>query len=97
MLFHIVDLVGNHLNSFTFAFFLTYVLCDLFDHILPKYYYLSYIALYPYTVTKCFQDWNSSTFGGDRDRETVQIISNGWIAGITLDNFLRGREVIGRW
>ena len=26
--------------------------------------YLSYIALYPYTVTKCFQDWNSSTFGG---------------------------------
>ena len=52
--------------------------------------YLSYIALYAYTVTKCFQDWNSSTFGGDRDQETVQITSNGWRAGISLDNFWEG-------
>ena len=29
------------------------------------------IALYPYTVTKCFQDWSSSTFEGDS--ETAQI------------------------
>ena len=28
------------------------------------------------------------TFGGDRDQETVQITSNGWRAGIILDNFL---------
>ena len=27
MLFHVVDLVGNHLNSFIFTFFLTSVLC----------------------------------------------------------------------
>ena len=34
----IMDLVGNHLNLFIFTLFLTYVLCDLFHHILPKYY-----------------------------------------------------------
>ena len=38
LLSHIVDLVGNHLNSFIFTLFLTYVLCDLFHHLLPKYY-----------------------------------------------------------
>ena len=60
--------------------------------------HLSYIALYPYTVTKCFQDWSSSTFGGDRDQETVQITSSGWRAGITLDNFWGGGlEVVGGW
>ena len=35
------------------------------------------------------------TFGGDGDQETVQITSNGWRAGITLDNFL-GRRAGGR-
>ena len=39
---------------------------------------------------ECFQDWSSSIFGGDRDQETVQIRSNGWRAGITLDNFWGG-------
>ena len=37
-LFHIVDLVGNHLDSSIFTFFLAYVICDLFHHLLPKYY-----------------------------------------------------------
>ena len=34
--------------------------------------YLSYIALYPCTVTTCFQDWSSSTLGdrGDRPNNT---------------------------
>ena len=91
-----VDIAGNHLNSFIFTFFLTYVLCDLFHHVLPKY-YLSYIALYPYTVTKCFQDWSSSTFGGGREQETVEITSNDWRADIALDNFLGGLEIVGRW
>ena len=60
-------------------------------------YYLSCIALYPYTVTKCFQDWSCSTFRGDQDQETVQITSNGWRAGTTLDNVWEGLEVVGRW
>ena len=34
----VADLVGNHLNSFVFTLFLTYVLCDSFHHLLPKYY-----------------------------------------------------------
>ena len=38
MLFHMVGLVGNHLKSSIFTFFLTYVLCDLFHHLLPKYF-----------------------------------------------------------
>ena len=38
----------------------------------------------------CFQDWSSSTLGGDRDQETVQITSNGWRAGVTPDNFWGG-------
>ena len=42
-------------------------------------------------ATRRFQDWSASTFGGDRDQETVQITSNDWRAGITLDNFLGGR------
>ena len=88
ILFHIVDLVGNHLNSFIFILFLTYVLCDLFHHLLPKYYLpWSHTISIIYTVTTCFQDWSASTFGGDRDQETVQITSNGWRAGITLDKF----------
>ena len=33
-------------------------------------------------VTKCFQDWSTSTFGGDQ--ETVQITSNGWRARIVV-------------
>ena len=55
-------------------------------------YTLSYIALYPCTVTTCFQDWSASPFGGDRDQETVQVTSNGWRADITLDNFLGGGD-----
>ena len=58
----------------------------------------SHIALYPYTVTTCFQDWSASTFGGDRDQETAQMTSNGWRAGITLDSFWGGGlEVVDRW
>ena len=46
------------------------------------------------------QDWtellystaiNFQYIGGDGDRETVQITSNGWRAGLTLDKFLGGR------
>ena len=49
-----------------------------------------FISICSYTVTTCFQDWSSSTFGEDRDQKTVQITSNGWSAGITLDNFWGG-------
>ena len=93
-----MDLVGNYLNSFIFTFFLTYYVTYFTIFCLNTIVqYLSYIALYPYTVIKCFQDWSSSTFGGDRDQETVQITSNGWSTGITLDNFLGGLEVVSRW
>ena len=55
-------------------------------------YYLSYIGLYIH-----IQSPNVSKIGalqpffGDGDQETVQITSNGWRAGITLDNFVGGR------
>ena len=46
------------------------------------------------TVT-CFQDWRSSTFGGDRDQETVQTTSNnGWRAGGRRSLVVRGLSVI---
>ena len=32
-MYHIVDLVGNHLISSIFTLFLAYILCDLFHHI----------------------------------------------------------------
>ena len=44
----------------------------------------------------------TTTFGRDGDQETVQITSNGWRAGITLDNFflgggvwLEGSQIVG--
>ena len=51
------------------------------------------IALYPYTVTKRFQDWSFSTFG--EDQEIVQITSNDWRAGIIPEDNVFG-EAGGR-
>ena len=68
------------------------VMCNLIN---------TYIHTYIHTYYIHIQSPNVSKIGAlqplEEIEETVQITSNGWRAGITLDNFWGGLEVVGRW